>query len=134
MFVGVCRLTFHLHGVSSLKGKRQIMRRIIERTRGKFNVSAAEVSDNDVHRRGVVGFCAVANDRAHVDAVLSSVIRFADRLGVAPISAIETEVIPMKGDIGDSMPYSIDEWRIGNSAAAGDSAVDGDFEDEEELW
>ena len=47
MFVGVCRLTLYLHGNVSLKGKRKIMRSLIERTRTKFNASVAEVEDND---------------------------------------------------------------------------------------
>ena len=110
MFVGVCRLTFHLHGVSSLKAKRQVLRRIIERTRAKFNVSAAEVSDNDVHKRAVVGVCVVGNSRAHVDGMLSTIIRFIDRLGVAPVSGVETEVISLR-DMGEGVPRSIEDWR-----------------------
>ncbi len=110
MFVGVCRLTFHLHGVSSLKAKRQVLRRIIERTRAKFNVSAAEVSDNDVYKRAVVGVCVVGNSRAHVDGMLSTIIRFIDRLGVAPVLGVETEVIPLR-DMGEGVPRSIEDWR-----------------------
>ena len=133
MFVGVCRLTFHLHGVASLKGKRRIMRRVIERTRAKFNVSAAEVADNDMHKRGVVGISVLGNDRAHVDGMMSTVIRFIDRMGVAPISGIETEVISINGEMGDGLPQSIDDWR--NAALFDMEASDeADADDEEDLW
>lgn len=131
MFVGVCRLTFHLHGVSSLKGKRQIMRRIIERTRAKFNVSTAEVSDNDMHKRGVVGVCVIGNDRAHVDEMMANVIRFIDRLGVAPVSGVETEVISFRDEMGNSIPQSIEDWRGDFSSDEVDSETDL-AEDEEE--
>ena len=129
MFVGVCRLTFHLHGVSSLKGKRQLMRRIIERTRAKFNVSAAEVADNDVYRRGTVGIAVVGNDRAHVDGMISTVVRFVDRLGTAPISGIETEVISLRDEIGDGVPSPIEAWRENELFADEEDA-----DDEEDLW
>ena len=131
MFVGICRLTFRLHGVASLKGKRQMMRRIIERTRSRFNVSAAEVADNDVHKRGVVGISVIGNDRAHVDGMMSTVIRFIDRLGVAPVSGIETEVISLSGEIGDGVPRSIDDWRDADLFDA-DGAEETDAE--EDLW
>jgi uncharacterized protein len=100
MFVGVCRLSFHLHGNGSLKGKRKVMRSIIDRTRAKFNVSVAEVADNDSHRRGVVGIAVIGNDAGHVDSSMANITRFIEHLGLAPVSSIETEVIPLGGDIG----------------------------------
>lgn len=132
MFVGVCRLTFHLHGVASLKAKRQVMRRIIERTRSKFNVSAAEVSDNDVHRRAVVGVSVVGNSRAHVDGMLSTIIRFVDKLGVAPVSGVETEVIALR-DLGDGISRPIEDWQT-NWMDDTASVDDMDEEEEEDLW
>ena len=76
------------------------MRRVIERTRAKFNASVAEVADNDQHRRGVVGICVVGNDGRHVDRMLAGIIRFIEQIGVAPVFNVETEVIPMTGEIG----------------------------------
>jgi uncharacterized protein YlxP (DUF503 family) len=106
MFVGVLRLTFHLHGNGSLKGKRRIMRTVIERTRSKFNASVAEVADNDVHQKAVVGVSVVGNSASHVDAMLSNVTAFVEQMGAAPLSNVETEVIPL-GDIGgDYAPWN----------------------------
>ena len=42
--------------------------------RNRFNVSAAEVDDNDLWRRAVVGVACVSNGQAHVSAVLNKVI------------------------------------------------------------
>ena len=36
MVVGVCRLDLRIHDVNSLKLKRQILRKIIDRTKNKF--------------------------------------------------------------------------------------------------
>jgi uncharacterized protein len=102
MFVGVLRISLHLQGNGSLKGKRRIMRAVIERTRAKFNASVAEVADNDLHQRGVVGVSVVGNSASHVDAQLGNIGRFIEQLGLAPLGSVETEVIPLGGDIGDA--------------------------------
>ena len=100
MFVGVLRVALHLHGNASLKGKRSIVRRVVERTRAKFNAAVAEVGDNDALQRAVVGVAVVGNSAAHVDSMLGHVGAFIERLGVAAVLSRETEVIPLGGDIG----------------------------------
>ena len=107
MFVGVLRISLQLFGVSSLKGKRSTVRKIIDRTRAKFNVSVAEVADNDVHRKATIGVCAIGNDAGHVDSMLCSVVSFIEHIGVAPVASVETEVIPMGGPLqgGGELDY-----------------------------
>ncbi len=101
MFVGVLRLSLHLHGNGSLKGKRSMVRRIVERTRAKFNASVAEVADNDVLQRAVIGITVVGNSSSHVDSTISRIGGFVEGLGVAPVTSIQTEIIPLGGDIGE---------------------------------
>ena len=101
MFVGVLRLSMHLHGNGSLKGKRSMVRRIVERTRAKFNASVAEVADNDVLQRAVIGITVVGNSTTHVDSMISRIGGFVEGLGVAPITSIQTEIIPLGDDIGE---------------------------------
>ena len=102
MFVGVLRLSLHLHGNGSLKGKRSMVRRIVERTRSKFNASVAEVADNDVLQRAVIGITVVGNSASHVDSMIGRIGGFVEGLGIAPVTSIQTEVIPLGGDIGNS--------------------------------
>jgi uncharacterized protein YlxP (DUF503 family) len=90
----------HLPGNASLKGKRGIVRKVVERTRAKFNVAVAEVADNDDKRRAVIGLAVVGNSAAHVDSMLGKIGGFIERMAVAPIASRETEVIPLGGDIG----------------------------------
>lgn len=100
MFIGVCRMTFHLPGNNSLKGKRKVVTRLVERTRAKFNAAVSEVAQNDVHRRAVIGVAVVGNEGSHVDAMLGRIAGFMEGLGLAPLLNVETEVIPLGGDIG----------------------------------
>ena len=75
MVVGVLRLTLYIHGAASLKDKRQVLRKVTDRLRSRFNVSIAEVGDNDVWQKAVIGFCAVANDHSFVDEILDKCVR-----------------------------------------------------------
>ncbi|MBW2464103.1 MAG: DUF503 domain-containing protein [Deltaproteobacteria bacterium] len=79
-------------GNDSLKGKRKVVRRILDRARSRFNVAAAEVGDNDVHRRAVLGFTVVSNDSRHVNSMLDEVAAFVE-------GATETIVIDRFFDI-----------------------------------
>ena len=47
-----------------------------------------------------MGVSVVGNDARHVDAMLANITRFVEQLGLAPLSNIETEVIPLGGEIG----------------------------------
>jgi uncharacterized protein len=105
MFVGVCRVALHLHGNASLKGKRSIVKRVVERTRAKFNVAVAEVGENDSLQRAVIGAAVVGNSAAHVDSMLGHVCAFVEHLGIAAVISRETEVIPLGGDIGGDAPF-----------------------------
>ena len=100
MFVGVCRVVLHLPGNHSLKGKRRVIRSIIDRTAAKFNVSVAEVSDNDLKKRAVIGAAVIGNSAKHVDSMLSRIGGFIEWIGLAEVVSIDTEVIPIGGDLG----------------------------------
>ena len=78
-----------------------MVRRIVERTRAKFNASVAEVADNDVLQRAVIGITVVGNSTTHVDSMISRIGGFVEGLGVAPITSIQTEIIPLGDDIGE---------------------------------
>src|SRR5207237_10307138 len=85
MVVGVLRLALVIRSARSLKDKRSALRRIVDRVRARYNVSIAEVGDNDVWQRALVGVTAVANDRSFVNEVLDEVVRDVEMLGVADL-------------------------------------------------
>jgi uncharacterized protein len=65
-----------LPGNASLKEKRATIRHILDRSRSRFRVSAAEVGYMDRPQRSLLGFAAVANEPRAVKGVLDSVERF----------------------------------------------------------
>ena len=76
MNVGVCMVRLRLPENSSLKDKRQVLKSITSRVRHKFNISVAEVDDNDVWQLATIGICCVSNNRRYTNQVLSKVVDF----------------------------------------------------------
>ena len=93
MVVGICRIVLSLPGNDSLKGKRAIVRRVVERARSRFNVAAAEVADMDVHRKATLGFAVVSNDSSHVHSMLDKITAFVAGASEALIVNREIDVM-----------------------------------------
>ena len=76
MNVGVCKIRLRLPENLSLKGKRQVLKSIITRVGNKFNVSVAEVDDQDLWQLATLGISCVSNDKRYTNEVLSKVVDF----------------------------------------------------------
>jgi len=76
MNVGMCRIRFRLPENGSLKDKRRVLKSITTRVGNKFNVSVAEVDDNDLWQLATLGISCVSNDKRHANEVLSRVVNF----------------------------------------------------------
>ena len=74
----VCALSMELHlpASRSLKAKRIVVKHIVDVSRWRFGVAAAEVGHQDQWQRSDLGFAAVADSPSHVEAVLDTVERF----------------------------------------------------------
>jgi uncharacterized protein YlxP (DUF503 family) len=72
----VARIELALYGCRSLKDKRQILRSIIERTRVRFQVAIAEVEDQDLWQRAVIGAAYVSAGGSHANDVMQKVVAF----------------------------------------------------------
>lgn len=89
-----------LPGNDSLKGKRAVVRRIVDRARNKFQVAAAEVGELDVHRRAVLGFSVVSNDVSHVHSVLDKLSSFVSGATEALVVGRDVEVLHFGEEMG----------------------------------
>jgi uncharacterized protein YlxP (DUF503 family) len=76
MFVGVGQVELYIPESGSLKSKRFVLKSIKTRIRNKFNVSVAEIENNDKWQRSSLGIAVVSNDRKIVDSTLNQVINF----------------------------------------------------------
>lgn len=78
MHVGVCRITLHIPENRSLKGKRQIVRSLCGRLRSRFDVSVAEVADQELWQSAVIGIVTVDGDGKRASALIDRVVDFTE--------------------------------------------------------
>ena len=74
MIIGVLTMRIHMNGIASLKEKRSIVKSLIERLKSRFNVSVAEVDDQNLWQLATIGVCCVSNSSRHTNEVLSKVV------------------------------------------------------------
>jgi len=76
MVIAYALFDLHLPGCRGLKEKRMIVKSLKSRIRNEFEVSAAEVSDQDLHQRARLGVAAVGPDQQPLDALLQRILSF----------------------------------------------------------
>jgi len=76
MNVGICRIKLHIPDSGSLKDKRRVVKSVVSRLRNQYNISIAEVEDQDLWQLVTIGVSCVSNHNQHVDEILSKVINF----------------------------------------------------------
>ena len=99
MVIGCCSVKFYLHGNNSLKGKRRVVRALKDRLKNDFNISVAEVGDQDVWQSIHLGISAVGVDKPYIDGLLSKVIDAIDRMNLAEIVNYKTEILSIGSEI-----------------------------------
>ena len=96
MNVGVCRIELRLPENLSLKGKRRVLKSITSRVRNRFNVSIAEVDDQNLWQLATLGICCVSNNSRYTNEVLSKVVDFiVDSRFEVEILNYEIELLPV---------------------------------------
>jgi len=80
MNVGALRVRLRLPENQSLKGKRRILKSITSQVSNRFNVSIAEVDDQDLWQLATLGVSCVSNDGRHANEVLSHVMDFIESI------------------------------------------------------
>jgi uncharacterized protein YlxP (DUF503 family) len=108
MVVGTGLIDLLIPNCGSLKEKRSALQRIIRRTQNEFNVSIAEVGDNDIWRRARIGFSVVGNDKPTINAKMDHILRFVERLAIAEIVRSRMEIMSF-ADLMD--PADVEEGK-----------------------
>jgi uncharacterized protein YlxP (DUF503 family) len=93
MIVGVGIIDIYIFDSRSLKSKRGVLRSILKRTQNRFNISIAEVGDNDDWKRGRIGFSVVGNNTGYVNSKMDKILGFIDNLELAEVLNSKVEII-----------------------------------------
>ena len=91
MIVGVLTAHLSMQGITSLKGKRSIIKSLIGRLKSRFNISIAEVDHQDSKTSAVIGISIVSNDTHFIDQRFDAIINFMRNDGRFYLSQIQRE-------------------------------------------
>ncbi|MBM4123795.1 MAG: DUF503 domain-containing protein [Nitrospira sp.] len=93
MIVGLCTVELYIPDGQSLKAKRQVLLSLKDRLRDKFNLSVAEVGDQDLWQKAVLGLACVANEGAHVNQVLDQAVNLIRSMPTVEIVQCRIEML-----------------------------------------
>lgn len=92
MVVAAVRLTLLIPDNHSLKGKRKVVKSLIEKVRHKFEAAVAEVDDHDLWQKAQVGVAVVGNDATLLATRLDQIMRFMEEQHLAEIVDSQVEL------------------------------------------
>lgn len=93
MILATLQVKIHFPWVHSLKEKRMEVKSICAKVRNKFNISAAEVDEQDIHQIAVLGFASIAGDRAQADSIMDNILNFIELNTQGEIIAVEKDIL-----------------------------------------
>jgi uncharacterized protein len=76
MVVAILTVSLSIPQANSLKDKRRVIKSIKDRLRNGFNVSVAEIGDQDIWRSALIGVAVISEDASYANGVLSRVQDF----------------------------------------------------------
>ena len=79
--------------VHSLKEKRMIVKSLVAKLRNRYNVSAAEIDEQDTHQIIVIGVAAIVPHNAFADSLMEDISQFVDENTEAEIIDEEREIL-----------------------------------------
>lgn len=93
MPVGIMRIEIYFEYSHSLKEKRSIMKKIINRLREKFNISVAEVDYQDKWQRSLFALACVGSDFGVVNKTLENASDFVEENFDGEIVSVDKEFV-----------------------------------------
>lgn len=93
MIIGAAKVSLHANWVHSLKEKRMIVQSITAKVKNKFNVSIAEVENQDYHQSIVIGIACVTNSSRLANSIMQNVVEYIEGHTDAVVENIEFEIL-----------------------------------------
>ncbi len=99
MVIGISRIEIFLPENHSLKEKRHAMTRIVERTKGKFNISIMEIDQTNLWQKATVGFAVVGVRQDHVSSTIENVSRYIESMYIGKVIGSKTEIMVIGDEV-----------------------------------
>ncbi|WP_243834287.1 DUF503 domain-containing protein [Halanaerobium saccharolyticum] len=76
MLIASCEIKLYLPGAATLKDKRQIIKSLLQKSKNRFNLAAAEVDAQDYIQTAVLGVAAVGSDYNQLQSLMDKYLDF----------------------------------------------------------
>ena len=93
MIVAVVRFSVYIHHSHSLKEKRAVIRKLIDRVQARFKLHVAEVGGQDSWQRAQLGFAVVGSEQQVVESIADEVVRSIQSSVEGEVVSIDREVL-----------------------------------------
>ncbi|MEE2823108.1 MAG: DUF503 domain-containing protein [Acidobacteriota bacterium] len=88
-----CSLDIHLPYSHSLKEKRNVLRKTIDRLRSRFNFSISEIDCQDVWQVARIGAVSIGSDRRVLERVSMQFIKESERILGSDLARYDVEIL-----------------------------------------
>lgn len=92
MFVGSLEVTITVPCNDTLKGKRRVVKSLLDRIRGRFNVGVAEVGSVESHCLATLGVAAVSNDKTVLQKLMDEILRWIENNHDGEVSSYDIRI------------------------------------------
>ena len=93
MIVGVCTVELFLPNNASLKDKRRVLKSLKDKLKQRFNISVAEVDEQELWQKSVLGMACVSNEKRYVNEVLDKAVDMIHRTPMVEIVRHQLEIM-----------------------------------------
>ena len=93
MRIGILQFSLNIRWARSLKDKRQVVKSLKDRLRNRFNVSVAEIEDQDLPQTATLGIVMAGNDGRYINGALDKILNLLREYPDADLEAHSIEVL-----------------------------------------
>jgi uncharacterized protein YlxP (DUF503 family) len=112
MLIAAALIELAVPEAETIKARRRVARSVKDRIRQRFNVSVAEVADQDERHSVVIGCVMVGVDPRHLREGMEKVVRYVESLGVEvvadDVTVVRIDELEELEDDADAVPAA---WR-----------------------
>ena len=93
MLIAAALIELSLPEAETIKARRRVARSVKDRIRQRFNVSVAEVADQDERHSVCIGCVMVGVDPRHLREAMEKIVGYVEGLGIAEVVADDITVV-----------------------------------------
>jgi len=91
--IGILSVSLYMPAAQSLKDRRMILKSLKDKLRANFNISIAQLDQEDKWQTAICGIVMIGNDQRYLNSTLSNVLAFIESYRDLEISDTEISFI-----------------------------------------